>query len=78
MRAPVFSSALAAFFALMVWAWVASAVKLQVRGSTELDARASIRDGRLELKGSITDDTGLNVRMPHALLRFKAMSQGGI
>ncbi|MCK6535114.1 MAG: hypothetical protein L6Q84_19245 [Polyangiaceae bacterium] len=75
MRAPVFSSALAAFFALMVWAWVASAVKLQVRGSTELDARASIRDGRLELKGSITDDTGRPVGQ--ARVRVRATRERG-
>ena len=59
----------------MVWAWVASAVKLQVRGSTELDARASIRDGRLELKGSITDDTGRPVGQ--ARVRVRATRERG-
>lgn len=58
-----------------VWASAALAVKVQVRGSTQLEARALIRDGRLELRGAIKDDAGRAIGQ--ARLRINASRERG-
>lgn len=75
MRAPVFFAFLATCIALLARTPVASAVKLQIRGSTELEARAAIRDGRLELKGALSDDTGRPIGL--ARVRVRATRERG-
>lgn len=68
MRVPALFSWLLAL-ALAFTAGDAAAVKVQIRGSTQLEARAIARDGRLELRGTIRDDTGRGVAQARVRVR---------
>lgn len=75
MRVPVSFRALLFGLSLVVWAASAGAIKLQVRGSTAVEARAAIRDGRLELRGTLQDETGRPIGQ--ARLRVRASRERG-
>lgn len=60
---------------LVAWAPRAWAVKVQVRGNTQVDARAALKDGRIELRGSVRDDTGRP--LGQARLRVSAARERG-
>lgn len=57
MRVPAALRALLLCLTLSTASTLAGAVKVQVRGSTQIEARATARDSKLELRGSIRDDT---------------------
>lgn len=75
MRVPASLRALILGLSLVVWAASAAGVKVQVRGTTSLEARAVIQDGRLELRGAIKDDAGRPVAQ--ARLRVTATRERG-
>ena len=75
MRVPVSFRALVFGLCLVVWVTSALAIKLQIRGSTAVEARAAIRDGRLELRGALQDDTGRPIGQ--ARVRVRASRERG-